>query len=394
MRELHFVAFGALEPVDNGYKSTATHLVRALTRHARVTLFRVAKVGEPALVPADAFDERCAEMGVRVVRLALQRSLAGQQRIGAPLAAALASARGSRSDWRVAMRSGGLAEGGAAVVCFGMGWDPFAVAALQYFPGAIFFPADSITLFEKNRRVRGPFEAAKRRVATAVAAWMERKVARSHVARIVFVSPRDAACVARIARDRRRVGVVPIGIDPVEFQTPSGLPLPTTLLFSGVMDYLPNRDAAQYLIEEIFPRIKTPGIRLQIVGKGALGLRHLERKNVEFVDWVPSLPAALREGTIFVCPLRMGAGAKNKVIQAMAAGLPVIGTRSSFMGFAVRPPGIFICEAPGEFAATVDRLAANRVALSEAGRAAREFTLEHCTWDASAKRLLQMAGLK
>lgn len=389
MKELHFIVFGALEPVDNGYKSTATQLVRALSRHVRVTLFRLPKLGESS-VAADNFDARCAELGVAVVRVVLQRDLRGQSLVGAPLAAVAASARGRRLDWSMALRAAGLGEGSAPLMCFGMGWDPFAVAALQDFPHATYFPADSITLFEKNRRASGWLKIAKRRAATAVAAWMERRVARSRIERIVFVSPRDAACVARIARDRRRVGVVPIGIDPAEFEAPSALPLPATLLFSGVMDYLPNRDAAAYLIEEIFPLVKAQGVRLRIVGKGAGGLSHMGRAGVEFVDWVPSLPAALRQGSIFVCPLRMGAGAKNKVIQAMAAGVPVVGTRSSFTGFSVRPPGTFVCEVPGDFAATIDGLAADRAALVTAGRAAREFTLKQCTWDASARRLLQL----
>ncbi len=278
-------------------------------------------------------------------------------------------------------------------MCFGMGWDPFATAALQYFRFATFFPADSITLFERNRRTTSWLGRAKQHAAILVAACVERRVARSAIERVVFVSPRDAACVARISGSRRQVAVVPIGINRAEFQTPSNLPLPPRLMFSGVMDYLPNQDAVRYLVTEIFPLVKTPGASLRIVGKGAAKLNHLAREGVEFIDWVPSLSDALREGTLFICPLRMGAGAKNKVVQAMAGGLPVVGTLSSFSGFPVRPPGTFVCDTPATFATAIDRLVADRVALQAASRAARDFVFTHCTWEASAARLLAVMGL-
>ncbi len=393
VKEIHFIAFGALDPVDNGYKSTATQLVRALSSLAKVSLFRLPRVGEGPTVAFDGFDTRCADLGVPVVRVALRRDLPAQRLVGAPLAAALSSLAGRRADWISALRQAGLGAGGTPILCFGMGWDPFAAAALQYFRLATFFPADSITLFERNRRTTIWLGRSKRRAATMVAACVERRVARSAIERVVFVSPRDAACVARISGSRRHVAVVPIGINRAEFQTPSVLPLPPRLMFSGVMDYLPNQDAVRYLVTEIFPRVETPGASLRIVGKGAAKLNHLAREGVEFIDWVPSLSDALRDGTLFICPLRMGAGAKNKVVQAMAAGLPVVGTLSSFSGFPVRPPGTFVCDSPAAFAMTIDRLVADRAELQAASRAARDFVFAHCTWEVSAERLLVVMGL-
>jgi hypothetical protein len=97
--------------------------------------------------------------------------------------------------------------------------------------------------------------------------------------------------------------------------------------------------------------------------------------------------------TLSHCVLRFRAGAKNKVVQVIAVGLPVVGTLSSFSGFPVRPPGTFVCDTPATFATTIDRLVADRVALQAASRAARDFVFTHCTWEASAARLLVVMGL-
>ena len=107
------------------------------------------------------------------------------------------------------------------------------------------------------------------------------------------------------------------------------------LLFVGGASHPPNVDAMQWFLKEVFPALikEIPDITLTIVGK------HMENffsgiPGVICTGWISDeeLERLYRTSRVVVFPLRYGAGVKGKVIEAMAWGLPTVGSENSFEG--------------------------------------------------------------
>ena len=97
------------------------------------------------------------------------------------------------------------------------------------------------------------------------------------------------------------------------------------LIFTGNMDYPPNRDAAHWLAEEIVPELRRlrPEIRVMIAGRFA---DRLSLDGVEIASDVPDLSALLRRARVAIVPLRSGTGVPNKLLEAAAAGTAIVAT--------------------------------------------------------------------
>lgn len=107
------------------------------------------------------------------------------------------------------------------------------------------------------------------------------------------------------------------------------------LLFVGSFSHPPNGDALRYLIEEILPlaRERVPGVRLHVVGAGKdPRSQSLAREGVTFFGYVEDLDPVLHAARLFVAPLRFGGGAKGKIGQALAFGLPIVTTAIGMEG--------------------------------------------------------------
>jgi sugar transferase (PEP-CTERM/EpsH1 system associated) len=138
---------------------------------------------------------------------------------------------------------------------------------------------------------------------------------------------------------KNNIHVIPNGVDldmfPPRPQDPGG----HSLVFIGAMDNLPNIDAVTFLAQEIFPLVKQkyPQATLSLVGARptpavkALG----ELPNVVVTGKVPEMTPYLHESTVCVVPMRTGYGIKNKTLEAMAAGIPVVASDRGLEGLAV-----------------------------------------------------------
>lgn len=160
-----------------------------------------------------------------------------------------------------------------------------------------------------------------------------------------------------------------------------------TLLFVGNFDYAPNQDAARLLTERIMPAIwrKMPQARLQLVGNNPSDMmKSLSDSRIEVTGRVPAVQAYLARATAFICPLRLGAGQKNKALEALAMGIPLVATPLSLHGIAVQHgDSAYIAEAHDIAEAALHVLgdAALRRRLSARGRALVEAKY---TWEKTA----------
>jgi len=173
-------------------------------------------------------------------------------------------------------------------------------------------------------------------------------------------------------------------------------PLPSPrAVFVGMMDYYPNVDAVTWYAEEILPRIRArvPDAAFDIVGRipGAR-VRSLSRlPGVRVTGGVPDVRPYLGEGAVAVAPFRIARGIQNKILEAMAMGLPVVGTPSAFQGLpAASTDGVAIVDSASDFADEVCSLLADASARHERGRAARAYVERHHRWEDHGRRLEEL----
>jgi polysaccharide biosynthesis protein PslH len=205
-----------------------------------------------------------------------------------------------------------------------------------------------------------------------------------------LVSERDAEILSLVCPGARHA-VIPNGVDGDYFR-PLGLDEDfPSLIFEGNMSFSPSIDAVLYFCREILPLIwKTmPQARCYIVGKDPVQeIRALASDRITVTGYVDDVRPYLDRATVFVCPMRKGAGIKNKILQAWAMAKPVVATSTAVAGLYANNEGnILIADEPGSFARQVDRLLNSSDLRRRFGQNARGTVLRHHTWQQQVKLL-------
>jgi len=158
---------------------------------------------------------------------------------------------------------------------------------------------------------------------------------------------------------RPLVGEVPVTVIPNVHPQPEAVPgfhEREHLFFVGSFAHPPNVDALDVLTREVMPRVRERlgDVRLRVAGGGAALLPGTE--GVELLGFVPELEPLIDTSRLLVAPLRFGAGAKGKVGQGLAHGLPVATTTVGAEGLGLTPmEDVLVADDPAELAALVIR---------------------------------------
>jgi glycosyltransferase involved in cell wall biosynthesis len=173
--------------------------------------------------------------------------------------------------------------------------------------------------------------------------------------------------------------VVPNGVDVnlKAYDSRAGKCDARSVIFCGSMDYEPNRDGLDWLLESIWPLIRgqMPDARLRVVGRGADKALIDRLEKDESVDWIGEVddvaPEYHRSG-VCVVPLRLGSGTRLKVLEAMSFGNPVVSTSLGAQGIdATRDSELSIADVPSEFASRVVSLMKDKDRFHAIRKAAR-----------------------
>jgi glycosyltransferase involved in cell wall biosynthesis len=203
----------------------------------------------------------------------------------------------------------------------------------------------------------------------------------------VYISDVDSRTVPENLTAGKRRNVVPNGVELGSYTAGKvdGIVSPN-IGFLGNMGYRPNIEAVHWLYDKVYLPIRSemPGLSLIVIGKDP----------VDSVKELGSEPGVLVTGTVediwpyvnsvdvFVVPLLRGAGLKNKILEAMGAGRPVITTAIGNEGVdAVDGKDIAIRETPEEFRMEAVRLLRSADARRAMGDSARRFVRDRFSWD-------------
>lgn len=204
------------------------------------------------------------------------------------------------------------------------------------------------------------------------------------------VSPKDAGALHKYLPNLP-VSIIANGVDFDYFKPISRALTSGDLIFTGIMSYKPNIDAMLYFCGSILPLIeeKISGIKLYIVGKDPA--EQIERlainKNIIVTGYVEDIRTYMGKALVYVCPLRMGSGIKNKVLEAMAMGMPTVATPLSIEGIEVVPGrDIIVAGKPQEFADKVVELINSEAMRDRLVKNARKVAEKNYSWDSIAAK--------
>jgi len=191
--------------------------------------------------------------------------------------------------------------------------------------------------------------------------------------------------------EAEHIAVIPNGVN-TEFFKPLAEVKPTyELAFVGNMGYHPNVAAGRWLAERLLPILKSkhPGIRLLLAGaRPARSIQALASPSVKVTGWVPDIRNAYQSGRLFVAPLFHGGGQQNKILEAMAMGLPCVTTShvNEAIGGRHRKE-LLIADHEEAFSSQVTFLLDNPEVAASIGRRARSFVEERFSWEAANQQL-------
>ena len=218
------------------------------------------------------------------------------------------------------------------------------------------------------------------------------------MAAVIAINGEDATRVRRLGVEPTIVplavhvpSAVEIGLPSARAPPPARSPAAVRMLFVGNFLHHPNRASAAFLRDELVPRLHGTGIgfTLTIAGRAATLLGRAGDSSVRILADLPDLAPLYREADIVLVPIAFGGGTKNKTLEAMAWGKPVVGTAQAFTGVEARDGEAFISTPldAGVMAAAVARLAADAGARASVGRAGCEYVRRNHTQDIVEERV-------
>jgi sugar transferase (PEP-CTERM/EpsH1 system associated) len=252
-----------------------------------------------------------------------------------------------------------------------------------------FAELDSDKWAQYAEKTRGPMAWVYRREARTLLGF-ERELAHA-VDENVFCTPLEEA----IFRERIPGAsslVMRNGVDLAHYQPAPEAREPGLLVFVGVMNYYPNVEGIAWFCREVLPEVqrRVSGARLAIVGSHPTPeVQALARlPGVTVTGFVDDPRDWLRRAAVSVAPLRIARGIQNKVLEAMAMGLPIVGTRAATQGVdGVGGRDYLVAESAQEEIEAVCALLGDTERARTLGRAARAFVEAHYDWETCLRPL-------
>ena len=210
--------------------------------------------------------------------------------------------------------------------------------------------------------------------------------------------PRYSQVLVASDADAKRVHSIAPGVETVVY--PNAIPLAErpprgdedAIVFSGNMEYHPNRAAVQFFGAAVWPLLRTacPELVWRLVGKNPAAVEEFTRgdSRIEVIGPVDDAVREIARARIAIVPLLAGSGTRLKILEAWAASLPVVSTSIGAEGLPVRDgEHLLLADSPSAFAAAITRLLACTSTCERLGEAGRLLLEKEFTWEVAWKKL-------
>jgi len=169
-------------------------------------------------------------------------------------------------------------------------------------------------------------------------------------------------------------------------------PKSESLVFTGNFAYTPNQQALHWFLENCWPSLlkAKPNLRLRLVGK-EIHYARSSHPNIDYIGPVPDAIVEIAKSRLAIVPLLSGSGTRLKILEAWAAGTPVVSTPLGAEGLDATPgQHLQIAKSPGDFTQTILDLFDNEIGRSRITQSARNLYETSYTWQTARKILSEL----
>ena len=233
-------------------------------------------------------------------------------------------------------------------------------------------------------------------------AWFKRWLFRSEAKRLkvyeskmfdffenkVIISEQDRNLIHH--PDAKEIHCIPNGIAS-EFFEEIAIDKSHDFVFVGNMSYAPNIEAVQYIAREILPNF--PNSKLLISGSSpATAVQRLsQHSQITLTGWVHDIRESYVSAKIFLAPMMIGTGMQNKLLEAMALGIPCITTSLANNAIHARhEEHILVANDADQFKEAIRRLQEDQELYSKLKNNARSFVQDRYSWKETAEHLRKL----
>lgn len=211
--------------------------------------------------------------------------------------------------------------------------------------------------------------------------------------RLVAMSVSDKNMMSKSVK-HKKVDVVANGVDVEHFnKVKPQKPTIPTILFVGNFKWLPNKDAAKFLVTKIWPKIKEklPQAKLWIVGRNPTPdiINLSQRGSINITGDIDDIRTAFSRSHLMLAPIRNGRGTKYKVLEAMASRVPVVTTRLGIEGIKAKD-SVIVAESADNLASNTIKVLTNPKFAESMAKEAQAIVYQSYNWQSISRKLDQI----
>ncbi len=202
----------------------------------------------------------------------------------------------------------------------------------------------------------------------------------------VMISEQDKKAIFH--SENARIKVVPNGVDDAFFISPAKHK-EYELVFTGNMSYTPNIEACRFLVKSILPNLAL-NVKLLISGANPTQeVKNFANDKVTVTGWVDDIRESYQKGKIFVAPMFLGTGLQNKLLEAMAMGLPAITTSLANNALGGIPEqDILVANSEEQFLFAINKLLSDKPFYNKIQENGKAFVRVQFSWKTTVSQLI------
>jgi glycosyltransferase involved in cell wall biosynthesis len=206
----------------------------------------------------------------------------------------------------------------------------------------------------------------------------------------VIISESDRDLINHPSKDE--IMIIENGIDPDFFEYSGTKTADYELLFTGNMNYPPNIECSEFIVHKILTDLPAD---MKLLLAGASPNQRIVDMAIEgkikITGWIDDIRDAYASGKIFVAPLFIGTGLQNKLLEAMAMGLPCITSSLANNALNATPnEHLLIADNPQEYVAHIKKLLSDESFYQMISNNGKSFVKQSFSWEKSVQKLEEL----